>query len=153
MCRNNSQIKIIATFQVFCFVLHFHCYCAINSFLLRNTAKNRKLSKKPEMCAITFIFPLFLHIMSEFPVKSIKTHGGERKNLFLRKMHFCEKWQFFAKMLKISLNLAKNWIFAILYYPFHGFYYFSDFQHHWHDFSKIMTQKVQKLTRFGPQIS
>ena len=91
--------------------------------------------------------------MSKFQLKSIKTHGGDSKNVFLRKMYFCEKCNFSKKMVKISLDLAKIYIFAFLYHPLHGHYYFSDFQHHWHGFRKIMTEKVQKLAQFGPQIS
>ena len=57
--------------MIFRFVLHF-------SALLRNT------------CSL-------LLIVSKFQLKSCFPHGGVGKKLFLRKMHFCEKWPFFAK--------------------------------------------------------
>ena len=95
---------------------------------------------------------IFLHILLNFQLNSIKTQGGDTKKPVFWKMRFCEIWPFFAKTVKISLNLAKIWIFVISYYPFHGSYYFSDFQHHWYGFSEIMTQKVQKSAHFGPQI-
>ena len=79
--------------------------------------------------------------MSKFQLKSIKTHGGDRKNVFLRKMHFCEKWQFFAKNGQNFAEFGENLDFLAISY------------HHWHGFSEIMTQKVQKSAHFRPQIS
>ena len=60
----------------------------------------------------------------------------------------------FHEKLSNFARFGKNLQFLhLLYHPFHGPYYFSDFQHHWHGFSEIMTQKVQKSAHFGPQIS
>ena len=75
------------------------------------------------------------------------------KMCFWEKCIFVKNGNFSRKTVKISLNLANIWIFAISYHPFHGPYYFSDFQKHWHGFSENMTQKVQKSAHFGPQIS
>ena len=75
------------------------------------------------------------------------------KMCFWEKMHFCENGNFSRKTVEISLDLAKIYIFFIFISSFHGPYYFSDFQHHWHSFRQIMSQKVQKSAYFGPQIS
>ena len=72
--------------------------------------------------------------------------------MFLRKIQFCEKWHFFAKNGQISLELANLQFLHFYKDAFHGPYYFSDFQHHWHDFSEAMTQKVQNQLNLEPSI-
>ena len=73
------------------------------------------------------------------------------KMCFWEKCIFVKNGNFSRKTVKISLNLTKIWIFAISYHPFHGPYYFREIQHHWHSFSEIMTQKVQKSALLDPK--
>ena len=128
----NQHVK---TFQVLlCFT--FSLLLCNKSYLLCNGSNKCETKQKTQKWFIELIHILFLHSMSKFQPKSIKTHGWDKKHVY-------EKWQFFAK---ICQNFAKTWIFCVFILSFCSAYVFSDFRHHWHGFSEIMTQKSTKIS-------
>ena len=85
-------------------ILQKAIYCAI-------AVKNAKLSKKSKMCSITFLCLLFLHIMSKFQLKSIKTHGGDRKMCFWEKCIFVKNGNFSRKNGQNFAEFGENFDF------------------------------------------
>ena len=114
--------------------------------LLRNSACIMKMERPITKRRDDFFRIIFLHILSNFQLNSIKTQGGDTKNLFLEKQVFVKIGHFSRKTVKIS-PVSQIFYFSS-YLHKHVYNHLGDFQHNLAYISGIMALKVPKISQF-----